>query len=121
MFVLGVRAVNQDCTEYIRRVSKVTELVHGKWTLQILCAMRYEPVRLSQLQRLIPSASKKALRASLRFLESMHVVLRRDMSDVAPHVEYDFAGDMREVVSSLLDRLAACGDVLETKKAILPK
>jgi hypothetical protein len=39
-------------------------------TVQILCAMRTGPVRLSELKREIPSASKKALTSSLRSLEA---------------------------------------------------
>jgi hypothetical protein len=67
---------------YIHKVSRVTEMLQGKWTLQILCAMRTEPVRLSQLMRFIPSASKKALRASLRALEAAEIVVRHDMSGI---------------------------------------
>jgi hypothetical protein len=74
---------------YIHKVSRVTEMLQGKWTLQILCAMRTEPVRLSQLIRFIPSASKKALRASLRALEAAEIVVRHDMSGIVLHVEYD--------------------------------
>lgn len=90
-------------------------MLQGKWKLQILCAMRTEPVRLSQLTRLIPSASKKALRASLRSLEGTGIVVRHDMSNTVLHVEYDFADDMRATVCSLLDRLADWGQVLEAK------
>lgn len=57
-------------TSYTGRVSRVVELLQGKWTVQILCAMRTRPVRLSELRRAIPPASKKALTASLRSLEA---------------------------------------------------
>ena len=60
---------------YLEHVSRFINLVKGKWTIQILCAMREHPVRLSQLKRAIPSASKKALTASLRSLEAARVVL----------------------------------------------
>lgn len=93
----------------------MTKMLQGKWKLQILYAMRTKPVRLSQLTRLIPSASKKALRASLRSLESAEIVVRHDMSDTVLHVEYDFADDMRTFVCSLLDHLADWGKLLEAK------
>ena len=83
--------MQSDHVDYIRKVSYVTEMLQGKWTLPILCAMRTEPVRLSQLKRLIPSASKKALRAALRDLESANVIVRRDLSGTVLRVEYDFA------------------------------
>ena len=108
--------MDEDCAAYIGRVLRVTDTLHGKWKVQILCAMRTEPVRLSQLKRLIPSASKKALRASLRSLESAEVVIRKDMSDTVLHVEYDFCGDKRELICSLLDLLAEWGCLLEGKR-----
>ena len=94
-----------DGVAYGRKVSQVTDLLRGRWTVRILCAMRTEPVRLGKLTRLVPSASKKTFRASLRELESKGIVVRRDMSNTVLHVEYDFANDMREVVCSLLDYL----------------
>jgi DNA-binding HxlR family transcriptional regulator len=44
--------------------------------------MRSEPVRLDQLTRLIPGASKKTLRAGLRDLELAQIIIRRDLSDI---------------------------------------
>jgi len=93
-------------------------MLQGKWTLRILCAMRSQPIRLSQLTRLIPSASKKALRASLRSLEAAEIVVRHDMSGIVLHVEYDFAEEMRVAVCSLLDQLAVWGETLEAKEKI---
>ena len=45
------------------RVSEVVEPLHGKWTVSILCVMGVQPVRVSELNRKIPRASKKALAA----------------------------------------------------------
>lgn len=44
-------------------------LLQGKWRVEILCAMRSGPVRVGQLSRLIPGASKKMLAQNLRRLE----------------------------------------------------
>jgi len=56
------------CLDQVGRTMKV---LRGKWTVQILCALLNGPVRLSQLRRLIPAASKKALTANLRSLEPL--------------------------------------------------
>lgn len=111
--------MNSDCDEYIRTVSQVTKILQGKWKLHILCAMRNEPVRLSHLTRLIPLASKKALRASLRDLELSRTIVRRDLSDTLLHVEYDFPDNMRETIGTLLDQLARWGVTLENKREAL--
>ncbi len=91
---------------YIEQVSRVIALLQGKWTVQILCAMRERPKRLSELRRAILAASKKALTASLRSLETAQIVLRRDLSSSVLHVEYEIADTIREPLAALLDQLA---------------
>ena len=106
---------SQECVSYTEKASLVLEILRKKWTLQILCVMRVAPVRLSSLSRLIPVASKKGLRASLRDLESRKIVVRRDLSERVLHVEYDFAEGMKPVVYSLLDSLIEWGSLLDDR------
>lgn len=105
---------------YATQVSRIVQLFQGKWTMQILCAMREHPVRLSELKRQIPSASKKALTASLRALEEARLVLRRDLSSSVLHVEYEFAEPMREPLVLLLDHLAEWGNRYESDDRSTP-
>lgn len=84
----------------------------GKWTVQILWLMKDSPVRLSDLRRSHPSASKKALTASLRSLEKRGIIIRRDLSTSVLHVEYEFAATMREPILSLLKALSDLGSFL---------
>ena len=117
MRMLAERPVNIDdgprklIASYSEKVETAVDLLKGKWTVQILCAMRGQPVRLSELRRQIPLASKKALTANLRSLESVGVVLRRDLSGSVLHVEYEIANATRDRIVDLLDHLAAWGDV----------
>jgi DNA-binding HxlR family transcriptional regulator len=71
---------------YAQDVSHAIELLRAKWTIPIVCAMRERPVRLSELRRLLPAASKKALVASLRILEAKDLVLRKELSNRTLHV-----------------------------------
>jgi len=107
-------------TSYMGRVSRVVELLQGKWTIQILCAMRARPVRLSELKRAIPFASKKALTAALRSLEAARVVLRRDLSHSVLHVEYELADTTREPLVTLLDHLAGWGELHDSRERSEP-
>jgi DNA-binding HxlR family transcriptional regulator len=86
-------------------------LLQGKWRVHILCAMRSGPVRLGQLGRLIPAASRKMLIQNLRKLESHGIVVRRDLSERSLHVEYEFDDRAREAVRAVLDALVAWGDL----------
>jgi DNA-binding HxlR family transcriptional regulator len=100
---------------YAAQVSRIVELFQGKWTIQILCAMREHPVRLSELKREIPYASRKALTASLRALEAARLVIRRDLSSSVLHVEYELAEPMREPLVMLLDHLAKWANFYESE------
>jgi DNA-binding HxlR family transcriptional regulator len=108
--------MSHELATFNRRISRVTSVLQGKWKLPILYAMRSGPVRLSELVRLVPGASKKALRAHLRDLETAQIVMRRDLSDRVLHVECDFASEMKQIVCPLLDQLAQWGEILEQRK-----
>jgi DNA-binding HxlR family transcriptional regulator len=95
---------------YVRKATFAAGvLFQSKWRVQILCAMRSEPVRLGKLTRLIPGASKKMLTQNLRQLEADGVVVRKDMSDLVLHIEYELHESTRDEVWALLDHLAKWG------------
>jgi DNA-binding HxlR family transcriptional regulator len=96
----------------VETVVKVLAILQGKWTVHILCLVIEGPVRLGQLKRAIPTASKKGLTASLRSLENANVIVRRDLSDSKLHVEYDLNETIREPLSVLLGCLVVAGTVL---------
>ena len=80
----------EEPERYCLLASQTVEVLQGKWKMQILCLVRWGPVRLGQLGRLIPSTSKKVLIENLRELESHGLIVRRDLSGTIRHVEYDF-------------------------------
>ena len=94
---------------YIQKIQRVAVLLHKKWALEILCAMRQGPVRLSELKREIPLASKKALTARLRALQTAGIVTRRDLSSSVLRVEYAITTTTREPLFAILDDLAEWG------------
>jgi DNA-binding HxlR family transcriptional regulator len=83
--------MRDEHTEYSCAAALAIEVLQGKWRIQILCVMREGPVRLGQLGRRIPSASKKVLTENLRNLESAGLIVRTDMSRQVRHLEYDLA------------------------------
>ncbi len=82
-------------------------MLQGKWRVHILCAMHGGPVRLGQLSRLLPEASKKVLMTELKQLVSSGLVERRDLSDsgVVRHVEYNLIESIRPATFLLLEQL----------------
>lgn len=69
--------------------------------------MRGGPVRLGQLSRLLPEASKKVLMTELKQLVSSGLVERRDLSDggVVRHVECDLIESIRPATFLLPEQL----------------
>lgn len=90
-------------------------LFDKKWKVHLLCAMRFNSVRLGQFARLIPEASKKVLVHHLRQLEADGIVVRVDKSDLLLHVEYELEENSRQDIVSLLDHLAMWESSRQTK------
>jgi DNA-binding HxlR family transcriptional regulator len=76
--------------------------------------MRSGPVRLGQLGRIIPLASRKALTENLRKLESAGLISRTDLGGRIRHVEYDLVEPVKLGTYLLLDRLAEWQTIYET-------
>jgi DNA-binding HxlR family transcriptional regulator len=90
-------------------VSWAMRLLGGKWKVQILCLIREGPVRLGQLGRSLPNASKKVLAQNLRELVQTGIIERRDLGGTIRHVEYDFCEDVRLCMHVMLDHLEELG------------
>lgn len=106
-----VQSANAMTLEFPERVSLTHQLLlQGKWKFQILCILCAGPVRLGQLARLVPAASKKMLTQNLRKLEADGIVRRTDLSDVVLHVEYDLNPVLRDSIADILNHLAKWSD-----------
>lgn len=66
-------------------------LIHGKWKTQILSRLRHGPVRLGELRRILPQASKKMLVQHLREMERDGLVVRKNLTGRVLHVEYSLS------------------------------
>lgn len=83
--------------------------LQGKWRVHILWGLRNGSVRIGQLTRSIPGASKKVLAQHLRKLEADGIVVRKDMSDLVLHIEYELSSVYCDLVCNLLDHLSQSG------------
>ena len=69
-------------------VQLTSEVIGGKWKPMILYYLESGSHRFSELQRLIPSATKKMLTKHLRELERDEVINRKVFAQVPPRVQY---------------------------------
>ena len=84
-------------------------LLQGKWKLRILTQLKHGPIRLSQLRKMLPDASKKMLTLHLRELEHDGIVVRSDLSFRRRHVEYSLETSLGAAVLHLIGTLAEWG------------
>ena len=64
-------------------------LLADKWSLLIINALGEGPSRNGELVRSVEGISQKMLTQTLRTLERLHVVLRKDLQTIPPHVSYE--------------------------------
>ena len=93
-----------------QHLSEVSELplhflTRGKWRLRILLCLADGPLRLSQLRKALPGASKKVLVENLDGLVQLGVLERHDLSTRIRRVEYILSELSRERVIRLLSAL----------------
>jgi DNA-binding HxlR family transcriptional regulator len=107
---LRVQTKIKTLTPAVRSSQLAFEIfLQGKWRVHILWGLRNGPIRIGELARLIPGASKKVLAQHLRKLEADGIVVRKDMSDLVLHIEYELSSAYRHLVCGLLDHLSQSG------------
>ena len=70
-------------------IRTTTDLLGGKWKLLILFQLALQPLRLSELKRIIPDISEKMLIQELKTLGVNNLVIRKNFGEVPPRVEYE--------------------------------
>jgi DNA-binding HxlR family transcriptional regulator len=67
---------------------RALKIIAGRWKPIVLYHLYGGPLRLSELQRLMPAASQKVLIQQLREMEEHGIVRREVFADVPVRVEY---------------------------------
>ena len=75
---------NENCP-----IRKSLELFNGKWRTWILFELCKKPsYRFGELRKAIPKITNTMLTSTLRDLEEMGIIERKQFNEVPPHVEY---------------------------------
>jgi DNA-binding HxlR family transcriptional regulator len=104
---LGIHVCRQAENELPAQLA--ISLIQGKWKMRILSQLQHGPIRLSQLRKMFPNASKKMLTQHLREMEEDGLVIRTDLSAKLRHVEYSLEDSLGVAVSHLIGTLAEWG------------
>ena len=84
------------------------QLIGGKWKIIILWAISNDVNRFGELQRAIPSITKKMLTSELRSLEHDGFINRKVYPVVPPKVEYSVT-PLGETLRPMLDAMGNWG------------
>lgn len=91
---------NMTAEEYLQRILKsdvkddcpmrrTLDLLSGKWRTHIIYELCKRPAcRFSDLKRAVPKITNTMLTSSLRDLEKLGIVNRKQFNEIPPHVEY---------------------------------
>jgi len=80
-------------------------ILASKWSLLVINSLADQPQRNGQLMRAIDGISQKMLTQTLRQLEEINIISRRDFRTVPPHVLYeltDLGRSLKTEVHSLI-------------------
>ena len=114
-----IGSLYRECPgEEDQSVQLAIALIQGKWKIGILSSLQIGPVRLSQLRRMFPQASKKMLAQQLREMERDGLIIRTDLSGRLRHVEYSLSDSGGFAVSQLINTLTEWGSQYAS---LLPK
>ena len=63
----------------------------GKWSMVILYHLNDGPVRLNELQRILPEMTHTTLSRQLKSLEEDGLIVRKEYAQITPKVEYSLS------------------------------
>ena len=87
-------------------LTTVSEVIGGKWKMQIMAHLPHGAIRYGELKRLIPECSEKMLIQSLKELEADGLVLRIQYNEVPPRVEYQLTQTGKELAQVITEMMA---------------
>lgn len=82
-------------------VQATTNIIAGKWKVQIVWHLAYGPLRFGELRRRLSNVSEKVLTAQLRELEAAHIVQRKTSDTPAVQVTYSLHSAGKELLPAL--------------------
>lgn len=88
-------------------LTNVLENIGGKWKVAIICALSlHEQVRYNELKRMVKGITNTMLANSLKDLESIGMIIRKQYPEMPVRVEYSLTEKGRSILP-ILEELRA--------------
>ncbi len=101
-------------------VQATINVLSGKWKVQIVWHLSFEPMRFAQIRDRLGEISEKVLADQLRQLESDGIVHRQATASNPPAVTYSLTAEGQKLVP-MLESLCAWGSAHFNMKPNLPR
>ena len=101
-----MKTQKEECTEFIRPVRDVLDIINGKWKLPILIALAFGNRRFKELERDVEGISPRMLSKELRDLEVNQLITRTVYDTIPATVEYsltEYGKSLDDVIAALRD------------------
>lgn len=92
----------------------VKEILFGKWKIHLLYFISQGIKRPGELQRKIPSATRRVLNVQLNQLEQHGLITKKIYAELPPKVEYELT-DLGKSVLPIINDLGKWGDDNQTE------
>lgn len=99
-------ANQQQCSANLQNIGDALYVIGGKWKLRIILALREQPMRFNELQRIIEGISAKVLSNELRELELNGFINRNVDTGTPVVITYEPTGythTLKDVLRSLAE------------------
>ncbi|NCI47273.1 winged helix-turn-helix transcriptional regulator [Sediminibacterium soli] len=101
-------ASKSECTAAMLPVKDALEVLHGRWTLPIIIALRFGKKRFREIAREVEGITDKVLSKELKELELNQLVTRKVYDSFPPTVEYEITPH-GESLGAVLESLRTWG------------
>lgn len=107
---LGTRSGHSavECTQSLQAVQDALYVLSGKWKLPIIIALKGNPKRFGELQRLVSGITAKVLSKELKELEMNEFAVRRVYATIPVTVEYELT-EYSQSLDSIIEALRSWG------------
>lgn len=97
------------CKNYKCPVEATMDLISGKYKAVILWNLMNNPLRYSELHRIIPNATDKMLSQQLKDLENDGLINKKIYREIPPKTEYSLT-EFGKTLTPILDELCNWGE-----------
>lgn len=97
--IMSQREPDENCP-----VRRTLELLNGKWRTYVIFELcKKECCRFGELKKAIPKITNTMLTSTLRDLEEIGIVNRKQFNEIPPHVEYSLTEKGRKLTPVFLE------------------